>query len=563
MIPFTENQISLYTANGAWGTATLDDIFRTNAKATPNRLALVDAPNCDTLTGVGPKRYTYSELDQQVTRSAGALASAGVSQDDIVVVQQPNTTDLVVLYLAVARLGAVISPVPVQYGSHELEFVIDHLRPRLFVGTELFKGRNIAAVAQAAARKCQCSFVIVRDVTGAGFASSLESLESAEADLSSSATANDIFTICWTSGTESTPKAVPRTHNNWVAISRGKKAFPGERFLAAFPLVNMGSVGGIFVPWLLSGGTLVMHHPFDAKTYLEQIKAEAITYTSAPPTILQRLLDSEGMLDAADLSSLRALGSGAAPIPPHIVSEFRERFGIEIVNTYASNEGAVLVSGPEDFADPVKRVSYFPRLGIEGLKWSTPVADYVETRLVDLETEQDILEPGKTGELRFRGPTVFPGYFNQPALTANAFDALGYYRTGDLFDIAGDGKPAPYYRFISRVKEVIVRGGMKISPAEIESALGTCLDIQDVAIVGRDDHEMGERVVALVVARPGRQPSLESIVSSLRAEGFAPYKFPEYLVLCDALPRNPVGKVVREMARKMAESPDEGARAHG
>ncbi len=562
MIPFSEDQISRYTAQGAWGTATLDDIFRANAKVTPNRLALADAPNREAVTSGPPGRYTYFELDKKVAAIAGALEVAGVRQDDIVVVQLPNTTDLVVLYLAMARVGAVISPVPVQYGGHELNFVIGHLRPRLFVTTDNFKGRDLTDAAHAAVAKHGCPLFTFPAATGSHIAGSLESLKVTGGEVASTATANDVFTICWTSGTESTPKAVPRSHNNWLAISRGKKALPGERFLAAFPLVNMGSVGGIFVPWLLSGGTLSMHHPFDAQIFLRQIETDRITYTSAPPTILQRLLDNADMLDAADLSSLRALGSGAALIPPHIVTAFRDRFGIEIVNTYASNEGAVLVSGPEDFADPVKRVSYFPRLGIAGLKWTTPIASYVETRLVDLESEQDILASGKTGELRFRGPTVFPGYFNQPELTANAFDSLGYYRTGDLFEIAGEGDPAPFYRFVSRAKEVIVRGGMKISPAELESALGACPELQDVAIVGRADREKGERVIAIAVARAGKHPTLDTLVSFLRSEGFAPYKFPEHLVLCNELPRNPVGKIVREQARLMAKTDEEGERFH-
>jgi acyl-CoA synthetase (AMP-forming)/AMP-acid ligase II len=552
MVPFSRDQIARHTEQGAWGTTTLDDIFRANAAATPDRLALIDPPNRTRFTDGSSARYTYLELDRKVAAVAGALRDAGIEQDDVVVVQLPNTTDLVVLYLAVARIGAVISPLPVQYGAHELDFVVGHLRPRLFVTTGNFKGRNLADAARAATEKHECPVVTYRESTGSQLSSLHDGNEGG--DVVNKATANDVFTICWTSGTESTPKAVPRTHNNWLAISRGKKAQPGERFLAAFPLVNMGSVGGIFIPWLISGGTLAMHHPFDAQIYLDQIKAEEITYTSAPPTILQRLLDHPDMLEAADLSSLRALGSGAAPIPPHIVAAFRDRFGIEIVNTYASNEGAVLVSGPEDFADPVERVSYFPRLGVPGLNWSTPIADYVETRLVDLETEQDTDRPGKTGELRFRGPTVFPGYFNQPDLTANAFDSLGFYRTGDLFEIAGEGEPAPFYRFVSRVKEVIVRGGMKISPAELESALGACPALQDVAIVGRADREMGERVIAVAVPRTGQNPTLDTVVSFLRAEGFAPYKFPEHLVLCNALPRNPFGKIVRDQARKIAES---------
>ncbi|MBT6427373.1 MAG: acyl--CoA ligase [Rhodospirillaceae bacterium] len=554
MILCRQDEISRYTTSGAWDEATLDDVFRRNVRATPDRQAVLDAPNRADITSGPSLRLSYRELDDEVDALAGALRTAGVGLDDIIVVQLPNIADLVALYLAIARLGAVISPVPVQHGPHEMDFVLGHLRPRLFVTTDHFKGHDLAAQAQAAAAKHSCPIFTYRAAAGPHIDGCLDALKVSGGIERSKATANDILTICWTSGTESTPKAVPRSHNNWFAISRGKQALPGERFLSAFPLVNMGSIGGIFFPWLLSGGSLALHHPFDVQVFLGQIEAEGINYSSAPPTILQRLLDNADLLEATDLSTLRALGSGAAPIPPHLVAEFRDRFGVEVINTYASNEGAILVSGPEDFADPVKRVSYFPRLGIAGLDWATPVAAYVETRLVDLESEQDIQNRGVVGELRFRGPTVFPGYFEQPDLTENAFDSEGYYRTGDLFEFTGEGEPAPFYRFISRVKEIIVRGGMKISPAELEAALGACPGVQDIAVVGRPDKEMGERVVAVAVSQQTPLLTRDSLIAFLKREGFASYKIPEFLVLCAEIPRNPVGKIVREEVRLMANS---------
>ena len=147
--------------------------------------------------------------------------------------------------------------------------------------------------------------------------------------------------------------------------------------------------------------------------------------------------------------------------------------------------------------------------------------------------------------MRLRGPFVFTGYWNNPELTRSAFDDQGFYKTGDLFELAGDGPAPRYYRFIGRSKEVINRGGVKISPAEIEALIESHPNVREAAVIGIEDARMGELVCAVIATRDVAPLSLEDIVAHLRSREIAVYKLPERLVVLSALPRNPVGKILK------------------
>ena len=176
--------------------------------------------------------------------------------------------------------------------------------------------------------------------------------------------ADDIFTICWTSGTTGVPKGVPRSHNHWVAIAPGTyiaaRLQDGDVMLNPFPLINMASIGGITMSWLRVAGTMVLHHPFDPQVYLGQIATERPSFTIAPPAVLNMLLQNEELLSTVDLSSLRTIGSGSAPLAPAMVEGFHERLNLPVINIFGSNEGMTLITGPDDVPDPVERASYFP-----------------------------------------------------------------------------------------------------------------------------------------------------------------------------------------------------------
>jgi acyl-CoA synthetase (AMP-forming)/AMP-acid ligase II len=301
------------------------------------------------------------------------------------------------------------------------------------------------------------------------------------------------------------------------------------------------------------GGTVVQHHPFSLPVFLQQLREERIDYTVSPPAILNTLLQNEALLEGIDFQRLSRIGSGSAPLSEWMVRGFAEKYGVQIINYFGSNEGAALTGSDIDIPDPALRAQYFPRAGVPGLAWRISTTRKIRTRLVDLETGDDIEATGQPGELRFAGPTVFSGYYNAPEMSRRAFDDKGYYCTGDLFEIAGD--KAQYYRYVGRSKDLVIRGGMNISSEEIESLLAACPGVREVAVVGVPDAVMGEKLCACVASVDGHTVQLQDLIDYLRNEQqVAVFKLPEYLLPVQALPRNPVGKILKRELRQQARA---------
>jgi acyl-CoA synthetase (AMP-forming)/AMP-acid ligase II len=541
MIVVPDARIAAFTAQGWWGTTRIHDYMATAAARVPERLALVDPPDRAEITGGSPRRLTWAQVAAEVRGLAGGLAALGIRRDDILLVQLPNIVELPLIYLACFHLGAVVTPVPVQYREHELTHILQVTGARTMLTAARISRHDHAAMARGLG---------VRVLTIGPPAEGCRELHLAQGVPDAAASANDVATICWTSGTEAMPKGVPRSHNEWLAIpdtiviSGGLQ--DGCRLLNPFPLVNMAGISGLFLPWLLTAGRLVMHHPFDLSRFLGQVAAEEIDYTVVPPALLALLAQNDTL--AAPLARLRSLGSGGGPLPGWAMTRLRERDGIEVINYFGSNEGASLVSCALDLPDTVQRAQYFPRYGVPGRNWALPIAQRMRTRLVDQASGADIDTPGVPGELRAWGPGVFAGYWNAPEQTARAFDEQGFYRSGDLFEIAGE--EGQFYRFVGRLKDVIVRGGMNISAEEVENLLSDHAAVAEVAAIGVPDPVMGERLCAVLAPR-GEAPNLAELCRYLRDEKHvAAFKLPERLEIVSALPRNPVGKVLKRELRE-------------
>jgi acyl-CoA synthetase (AMP-forming)/AMP-acid ligase II len=368
---------------------------------------------------------------------------------------------------------------------------------------------------------------------------------------------NEIFTICWTSGTEADPKGVPRTHNQWISIARvvveGVLIDKGHNIHGTFPVINMAGIGGLMVPWVLTGGKFVLHHPFDVEVFMEQIMKEDLYYTLMPPALLDTLAKSDQALALAK-TSIKAIASGSVPLSPWMVKYYQDRLGISIVNFFASNEGVALFSGPRLFPKPEDRATYFPRFGGEGvtLNISDQVIGGLSSCLVNTETGEEIEETGVAGELCFKGPTIFSGYWQRDDLTAKSFNKDGYYLSGDLFSIEGEERDK--YLFHGRCKDLIIRGGYNISPEEVENIVFGHPKIREVAAVGYPDERLGERTCVFVVPQPDASVTLDEIVAFLDEKGVAKYKYPERLEVVDALPRNAVNKVLRRDLRERLQA---------
>jgi acyl-CoA synthetase (AMP-forming)/AMP-acid ligase II len=556
MIVAPQAKREAYREAGWWGDRTLADLFFANAAAHPDRMALVDAPNRADFAFGEPQRLTYAELAAEVERLAGALLAAGIGKDDVIVIQLPNIGEFVALYFAAATIGAIVSPVAVQYRSHELATMFDIVQPKAFVCGTRAKGMDHVAVV----RPLLGEHVRLMTVGPDAPADTVDlSAELARPDLlaayraANPVDADDVFTICWTSGTTGVPKGVPRSHNHWVGIAPGTyttaRLEDGDVMLNPFPLINMASIGGITMSWLRIAGTMVLHHPFDPQVYLAQIATERPSFTIAPPAVLTMLLQNEALLARIDLSSLRTIGSGSAPLAPAMVAGFQERLGIPVINIFGSNEGMSLITGPDDVPDPVERASFFPSaLHLPPYHGGAP-ALIMESRLVPPGGGDTITEEGVPGELQIRGPTVFEGYWRAPDRTAEAFTDDGFFKTGDLFQIEQGGR---FYRFVGRCKDLIIRGGVNISPEEIDQLLGGHPDLAEACVFALPDPVMGERIGVAAVPRPGSEVTLDAVTAYLREQDLAVFKLPERLFVFDSLPRNVTNKVMRSEVRDMA-----------
>jgi len=568
MILVPDEQIKHYTELGYWGNKTLVDYFKEHVQKTPQKNAVIDPPNKEQLMGLAPKRLTYAEMDQAVDKLAMGLMSNGVKTDDVVMLQLPNISELAMLYLACARIGAIASPLPVQYRTHELNYTLSITEATTFVTVDQFQGfkhgemiRNI----QAKHPKLKNLIVLGNDVPE-GAMSFAELMKQSTRETENylekyRQSANEVFTLSWTSGTEADPKGVPRTHNHWISISSMLvdivELTQRDVIHCPFPMINMAGIGVLYVPWLLCGGTLVMHHPLDVPVFLQQLTMEKVTFTGGPPALFLMLLNKPEVLAKADFSSIRVIGCGSAPVPPFVITEFKKHFDIDVINIFGSNEGTCLVASPAEVPDPVERGSLYPRWGAPEQKWKIKGTEAIETKLVSPDTTTEVSQVGEVGELWYKAPSIFSGYYKRPDLTAKAFSE-GFFKSGDLFTIATEDR----YGFVGRAKDLIIRGGMNIAPEEIESLLQDHPKIAEVAVVGFPDERLGEKACVFVVLKEGDWLSLDEVVSFLRDKDVAVYKLPERVEIVKEIPRNPLGKILKNQLREMLHTRLQGETAN-
>ena len=538
-------RIDALTQAGYWGEETLHDILAAQAAAVPERTALVDQPSKPELTGLPARRITFIELEALSDRLAAQLLTLGLRHDDRILVQLPNIAELVVTYYAASKLGAVISPLPIQYGGHELAGFAQSLQPAAVITLGQFRDQDLAARAHTALPELPIwRFGTELDLDRPASPDDLSALHTHRAQHPGSA--NDILTVVWSSATTGTPQGVPRSHNMWRAMARNTMAAgnyqPGETLLVPFPLVNMAALGGFLFPAIIHACPLVLHQPMDPPMFLRQVQEERVNFTIAPPALLNRLAQQPALWAQCDFSSIRAFGSGSVPLSPAMIAVIEGEYGKPIINFYGSNEGISLFSTPEVAPSPDYRAQMFPRFGVRDMPWQGHSHESITTRVIYPETGAEITAAGVPGELCIGGPAVFDGYLNHDG--EGVFTSDGLFRTGDLVEICGE--PPNYYRIVGRCKDIINRGGMKISPAELDTLLEGFPGLAEAAVCGYPDADLEEKICACVVAlEDTTPPTLAALCAWLQEKGIAKFKLPERLEVFQALPRNPVGKVVR------------------
>ena len=350
--------IEHYQNLGWWGKATLRSLFDEALRDFADREALLDPPNRQALVGGEPNRLSYTQIDALTDKLGCLMYASGLRQGDKLLLQMPNVVEIVLVYLAASRLGLIVSPVAMQYGHFELAYIDQLIRPRAYVGFNTFKGASFAEPqSDCLGESCQTLIIDGRDFcqsvasdlsAGLNFADigahSLEFKASNSATLSAAyqdyvkqleVDANDIFTICWTSGTTGRSKGVPRSHNHMLASTLASqdaiKLRTGAVMLNPFPFINIAAIGGFLFYWLQLGAKLVLHHPFEANLLISQLQNEAVQYTIFPPAMLSQLLSNKDIINRQfDLSSLEIVGSGSAPLTPEMITGFKSEFDIDL-----------------------------------------------------------------------------------------------------------------------------------------------------------------------------------------------------------------------------------------
>lgn len=520
-----------YAQLGYWSAAAVPDTLGAAAREHPAKTALIDR-NC---------AVTYAELDRIVRRLAAGLYASGVRRGDVVALQLPNWKEFVYVQQAVARLGATYLPLIPQLRAREMEFILRESIAVAAVVPADYRGFDHAAMLDSLRPRLPA----LRDIYVVGgpalsgnialdeFLVHAWEREAGAAVEEIVVWPNEVRALFFTSGTEANPKGVLHSYNTLAypfrIHARDFGLASGDALFVCSPVGHAtGCVFGVEFG-LFIGAKIVLKDTWSPREAMELIARERCTQMWGATTFFSDLVDAVEHFPV-DLSCLRLLCSGGAPIPRELVRQVRERIGGQLVAAYGSTEGMNVTINRLD--DPAEKVA-----GSDGR--FNPGVDY---KLVD-DTRRT--QPaGSAGEIAYRGPNVCLGYLD-PQQTARSFDAEGYFYSGDLGVVDKDG----YLRVVGRKKEIIIRGGENISPAEIEDILYRHPKISAVAVFGLPDERLGESACAAVIPRPGEILTLEEVTQFLQTQGVAKFKFPQRLEIVSEFPRTPTGKLRRNALR--------------
>lgn len=525
-------------ARGWWHDRTINDDLDACVAAYPDKLALT-AVRAETGE---VRRFTYRELGALADRVAVGLARLGVGRDDVVAMQLPNWWQFSLLYLACSRIGAVLNPLMHIFRERELSFMLAHGEAKVLVVPKVFRGFDHEAMARALQPKLPHLQRIV--VVGGDGADDFDALLTRpewekEPDARSILTRarpspDDITQLMYTSGTTGEPKGVMHSANtlmaNIVPYAERLRLNQDDVVLMASPMAHQtGFMYGLMMPIMLRASAVLLD-VWDPKKAVELIRSEGVSFTMASTPFLTDLTKTVQETGSA-VPSLKIFVCAGAPIPGPLVEQARKVLGTKIVSAYGMTEnGAVTLIRPDD--DDERAVNT-DGCALPG----------VEVKVVD--DDGNTLPPGQVGRLLVRACSNFGGYLKRPQW--NNTDADGWFDTGDLakMDTAG------YIRISGRSKDVIIRGGENIPVVEIEALLYKHPAVAQVAIVAYPDERLGERACAVVVPKPGQSLDFAGMVDFLKGQKVAVQYIPERLIVRDALPTTPSGKIQKFRLREM------------
>ncbi|MFJ6649671.1 class I adenylate-forming enzyme family protein [Streptomyces sp. NPDC091290] len=504
------------TAHTLGSARTLWDLLAGRARLTPDRAALLQ----------DDRTLTFGALRDRAERVAAGLYGLGVRPGTVVAWQLPTRIETVVLSCALARLGAVQSPVIPFYRDREVGFALRESRAEFFAVPGEWRGFDHTAMARRLGAK--------------GVLTAYDDLPDGDPAVlpPPPAEGTSVRWIYWTSGTTSDPKGVLHTDRSLIAggscLGHALRPTAADVGSIAFPYAHIGGPDYL-VMVLLYGFPVVLFEQFALPEALDGYRRHGVTIAGGSTAFYSMLLAEQRAQPPGTriVPTLRLLAGGGAPKPPELYHAVVREMGVQLTHGYGMTEVPMITMGaPDDTPENLAATEGRP-------------PREMEIRIVD-------------GEVRLRGEAVCRGYLD-PEQTAAAFDDEGFLRTGDLGHLTGSG----HLVLTGRLKDVIIRKGENISAKEIEDLLHRHPDVGDVAVVGLPDAERGERVCAVVEQPPGaRELTLRALTSFLRGEGLSPHKLPERLEVVDALPRNEtLRKVLKYRLRERFSDPSAASEA--
>jgi acyl-CoA synthetase (AMP-forming)/AMP-acid ligase II len=496
--------------------------------AAADKPALIDGPTGRTLT--------YRQLAGAIRLVAASLAKRGLKKGDVFAIYSPNLPEYAIAFHAVATLGAINTTINPLYTPHELAHQLKDAGARFLLTIPQFLPN--ATVAAEEAGGIEEIFVFGEAEGATPFASLLQSdgqLPPVKIDPKT-----DLVVLPYSSGTTGFPKGVMLTHYNLVAnivqcstanFDEGYEIRPDDVLIGLLPFYHIYGMVVVMSWALYQRATVVTMPRFDMEQFLGLVQKYGVTYAHIVPPIVLGLA-KHPLVDKFDLSKLRTVVSGAAPLGPELEAAIHARLGVIATQGYGMTEASP-VTHFRSLQPPGK-----PKPGSVGT-----CSPNTQTRVVDVATRAE-LGPNQDGELWIKGPQVMQGYLNNPQATAATVDAEGWLHTGDIGYADEDG----YFWIVDRVKELIKYKGLQVAPAELEALLISHPAVADAAVIGVPDEEAGELPKAFVVRRGDvTEDELMAYVSSR----VAPYKRIRFVQFIDQVPKSPTGKILRRVLKGM------------
>jgi malonyl-CoA/methylmalonyl-CoA synthetase len=470
------------------------------------------------------RTWTYHDALALSGRIASAMDTLGIRPGDRVAVQVEKSAEALILYLACLRSGAIYLPLNTAYTLAELDYFIGDAEPRLVVVSSVARG-GVEKIA-----KPHGAIVETLDADGTGSLLDLARDEPADF-IDASRSADDLAAILYTSGTTGRSKGAMLTHGNLLSNALTLRDYwrvtADDRLIHALPIFH---THGLFVATnvtLLAGASMFLLSKFDADEVVSLMPQA--TMLMGVPTFYVRLLQSP-RLNKEAVANIRLFISGSAPLLAETHAEFQARTGHAILERYGMTETNMNTSNPYEGRRIAGTVG-FPLPG-------------VTVRVTDPATGA-VLPAEETGMIEIKGPNVFKGYWRMPEKTAAEFTADGFFISGDLGKIDGDG----YVHIVGRGKDLVISGGYNIYPKEVEGEIDQIEGVVESAVIGVPHPDFGEGVTAIVVRKPGVVLDEKAIVSALQ-DRLARYKQPKRIIFAEDLPRNTMGKVQKNILRQ-------------